>query len=284
MGKRKSVAEFNGRVIARAEKTSEIVKSAQRVFEILEFFDDYRQEASVVQIAEALSYPQSSTSALLKSLVNTGYLRYDPIRRTYITSARVALLGSWLNASFAREGELIEMMRDLNEATGDAVILMTRNGLFAQYIHVIQAKDPAARRIGTGHLRPLATSGAGHACLSTLPDDEVVRLLMRINAEVEDPSEIVNIKDILTRLKDIRKVGYAVAYAKTSTCALVAAPLPPLQGQTPMMLGICGESESIKSRSTVLGATLLEAIREFFSKPHPVPYSAHASTSGHKQM
>lgn len=280
MGKRKSVDEFNGRVIARASKTNEIVKSAQRVFEILEFFDDYRKEASVVQIAEALSYPQSSTSALLKSLVNAGYLRHNPVTRTYISSPRVALLGSWLNASFAREGDLIETMHALNEKTRDAVILMTRNGLFAQYIHVIQAKDPNARRIGTGHLRPLATSGAGHAFLSTLPDEEVVRLVMRLNAEAESPDEIVNIKEIINRLKDIRKVGYAVAYAKTSTCALVAAPLPPLPRQAPMMLGICGESESIRDRSDTLGPMLLEAIRDFFSRPHESPHmAAHGALS-----
>ena len=49
------------------------VKSAARVLAILEYFDDLQRPSTVTEIAEELTYPQSSTSALLRSLVSMGY-------------------------------------------------------------------------------------------------------------------------------------------------------------------------------------------------------------------
>src|SRR3546814_2678173 len=68
-------------------------------------------------IADALGYPQSSTSALLRSLVGMGYLNYDAHARTYITSSRVALLGSWVNSQFFAEGAIISLMKEIGRAS-----------------------------------------------------------------------------------------------------------------------------------------------------------------------
>src|SRR3546814_16050692 len=74
------------RIIAKAPIEQKTVKSAGRVLEILEYFDDLQRQSTVMEIADALGYPQSSTSALLRSLVGMGYLNYDAHARTYITS------------------------------------------------------------------------------------------------------------------------------------------------------------------------------------------------------
>src|SRR3954467_12300537 len=76
---------------------SALVKSAGRVLQVLEFFDEVQREARVQEIAERLSFPQSSTSVLLKCLVQLGYLDYDANSRSFLPSPRVALLGTWLD-------------------------------------------------------------------------------------------------------------------------------------------------------------------------------------------
>lgn len=263
MARRKLVGEFEPRLIRRPAGADNVVKSAQRVLEILEFFDDYREEASVVQVAEALGYPQSSTSALLKSLAALGYLYYNVRTRTYISSPRVALLGSWLNSSISREGDLIEMMHELNEDLGEAVALIARNGLHAQYIHVVQSTDPSAPRIGIGHLRPLVSSGAGYALLSTMADKDVTRLVMRANAEAESSQEIIKPADLHERLKQVRRVGYSVAIRSGVHCGLVASLLPALPRQAPLMIGIIGNSERISERSVEIGRMLCNRINKF---------------------
>src|SRR4051794_8560152 len=82
-----------------------MVKSAARVLEILEFFDEERAPATARKVAQALGYPQSSTSALLHSLVASGHLRLDARAHTYLPSLRVAMLGSgWLAPRLCGEG------------------------------------------------------------------------------------------------------------------------------------------------------------------------------------
>jgi len=248
-----------------AQKT---VKSASRALEILEYFDDVQRPATVMEVAAALAYPQSSASALLRSLVNTGYLNYDRHKRTFLTSNRVALLGSWVNSEFFAEGAIISLMKDLNERTGDTILLATRNGLYMQYIHVIQATSAARLHVTLGTIRPLAASGAGYAFLSTMPDDEIRRLLMRINADREADQAIVPYADLMEEIARVRSRGYAFSYDKvTRGGGMLAAPIPSLGGKPPMIIGIGGISEVMRAREAELAQTLLKALSELTAPP-----------------
>src|SRR3546814_21202607 len=115
------------RIIAKAPIEQKTVKSAGRVLEILEYFDDLQRQSTVMEIADALGYPQSSTSALLRSLVGMGYLNYDAHARSYITSTRVALLGSWVNSQFFAEGSLNSLSRN-SDLLGQSVAIRVNLG------------------------------------------------------------------------------------------------------------------------------------------------------------
>src|SRR3546814_12145725 len=81
-----------------------VVKSAGRALQILEYFDDARREANMIDISRALHYPESSTSILLRSLVALGYLDYDRRKRTYRPNSRVRLLGRSEERRVGKEG------------------------------------------------------------------------------------------------------------------------------------------------------------------------------------
>lgn len=194
-----------------------------------------------------------------------GYLNYDPRTRTYITSSRVALLGSWVNSPFFAEGAIISMMKELNERTGDTIVLATRNGLYVQYIHVIQATSPARLHMTLGTARPLAQSGAGYAVLSTLSDAEVTRLVMRINAEAKEGQPLVPIGGLLERLATVRQKGYSFTCdVVTAGGGIIAAPLPRTNGQPLMVIGIGGISEVMRNREEELAGILKEQINRHF--------------------
>ena len=61
------------------------------------------------------------------------------------------------------------MMKKLNELTGDTIVLATRNGLYEQYIRVIQATSPARLHMTLGTARPLAASGPVMPCSAPFP-------------------------------------------------------------------------------------------------------------------
>src|ERR1700712_485157 len=110
---------------ARPALGGSIVKSAQRVIELLELFSDLRMGITVADVASTLKMPQSSTSALLHSLHTLGYLTLDREGRTYLPTSRVALLGAWIEPALVREGPVLQMMRTIAEEVGFSVFLAT---------------------------------------------------------------------------------------------------------------------------------------------------------------
>ena len=262
------------RISEKLNVDQKTVKSATRVIEILEFFDDLQAPATVMEVADSLGYPQSSTSALLRSLVALGYINYDPYKRTYVTSSRVALLGSWMKAQFLSEGAIITMMKEISEATGDTIVLANRNGLHMQYIHVIQATSAARLHMTLGTVRPIATSGAGWALLSTLPDAEIRRVVMRINADAEEGQPLIKASELIAELEMVRARGYAfTCNMATRGGGIIAAPLPQEEGRTQMVLGIGGISEVMRARESELAAILLNAIEQHLGPVRPQPAS-----------
>jgi DNA-binding IclR family transcriptional regulator len=206
---RKWIPEKIHVVGARPALPPGVVKSAGRVLQILEFFDDVRREANVIEMCTVLGYPQSSTSALLRSLVLLGVLHYNRVTRLYSPSIRMALLGSWVNERLFGSGQLVRLTEAINRRTGHAVLVATRNGRFAKYIHVVQATKLARLHITLGTERPLAASGTGYAILSTYPDTEVRKIVHAINANASGRESYVSVTDLLQTLAKIRRRGYS---------------------------------------------------------------------------
>ena len=126
------------------------VKSAERVLEVLRYFNADRQEATVMDIAREMGYPQSSTSELLQCLVMLGYLHRDRFARTYRPTARVALLGAWVQPRLFRRGHLLPMLDRLAEETGHTVVLASKVVLTMQYIHVVAPRDGRPASLAEG--------------------------------------------------------------------------------------------------------------------------------------
>ena len=97
------------------ESQRKVVKSAARVIQTLEFFDEKKCALSVAEIAAQHGWPHSSTSALMASLVTLGYLHYDATRRTYLPTMRVALLGDWVQDDSFKDGQLMRLMHHLRD-------------------------------------------------------------------------------------------------------------------------------------------------------------------------
>jgi len=195
-------------VVDAAPQTSALVKSAGRVLRVFEFFDDVQREARVAEIAERLNFPQSSTSMLLKCLAQLGYLDYDAATRSYLPSPRVALLGMWLDKGPVRNGSLIRMMEELSQRSGGAVILAARNGIYSQYLHVLQDRMSMPFLVPHGARRLVVWSATGFALLSAGSDDEARALCRRTNAEAPPHQPVIDFRRMLANLRKTREDGY----------------------------------------------------------------------------
>ena len=196
------------REIAVVEATSPgaVVKSAGRALEVLSIFDDVQRGMRVGEITELLGFPQSSTSVLLKSLVKLGYLDYEASNRTYSVSARVALLGAWIANGAIVSGAVSRLMEELSSETGHTITLASRNGIFAQYIHVIQATNALRLHTPVGTRRLLVWSASGFALLSDVPEVEIRALVRRTSSE--QSRQKLNADEVVKNVRKFREDGY----------------------------------------------------------------------------
>jgi IclR family KDG regulon transcriptional repressor len=232
------------------------VKSAARVLQVLEHFRDVRVPQSLKQITEALGYPQSSTTVLLKSLISLGYLNYDRVRRVYFPTLRVADLGDWVANELLGRGRMNEAMRDVANATGETVSIAVQNDVFIQYIRVIQSTHPLRFFTEEGSMRPLVESALGWLLMSTHPDDEVERLIRRANIAVSSPDRRVPVAQMMETVAALRhsKVAYAEGVPLQGG-ATVCVLLPVAVHDQPAVLGLGGALDRIrpmKARYTTL--------------------------------
>lgn len=246
---------------------TKMIKSARRVFEVLEFLGTGPGGATVMDIARALDYPQSSTSELLKCLVTLGYLSYDPYARTYQPSARVALLGAWVQPTLFRQGHLLPMLDDLHDCTGELIALATASKLTVQYIHVLQATNPVRTLVPQGTERPILKTATGKLFLSTMDETKVKGIVHRLNAE-GDAEDRVSFTDLSAELRQIRQQGYAVSVGGVNPgWGMVAMLLPQRDAGQRLAVGIGSSSALIEERREDYVAALKAAIHRHVNVP-----------------
>jgi DNA-binding IclR family transcriptional regulator len=244
------------------------VKSAIRVLEVLELFDRLQREASVSEIARELGYPVSSTSVLLGNLMEQGYLRHGPDKRSYFPTPRVSLLGAWIEPMLAPGGDVLRLMQDLGEQTGETIILAAPTRDQAQYIYVVPATTTMRMHVGPGTMRPLVASGLGRVLLSAMPEDKVRLLVMRHKEGPLAHEFPVSLAALQRELASIRAKGYSVTLrGVTPGAGLIGMLLPVRIDRMPLAIGIGGWATEIRKHQEDYQRLLREAIGHHLQQP-----------------
>lgn len=242
------------------------IKSARRVFEVLEYFDRIRAPVTLSEICDAFGYPPSSGSGLLKSLVQLGYLEYDKRSRTYLPTMRIAQLGSWVATDLFGGLNILRLMEDLRDATRETVVLAARSDLQAQYVHVVHSNEALHFAVAPGTLRPLARAGFGRLLLSAEPDAVVEATVRRIDAQRGARDAKIDQRELMAELKLIRRQGYAASESRiTPGVSTMGVLLPTTPFGRTFAIGVGGPSERIEARSDA-NLRLLRDCAKTFSK------------------
>lgn len=241
---------------AAMPRSDETVKSARRVFEILELFARLRRALTAVEIAAECGYPHSSASAILGTMVGLGYLAYDTGARSYLPTPRLSFMVDWIGTKLFDEQRVRGLMQDLSDTTGETIILGVQSGLRVQYVEVIDATGPVRLHAKPGDFRPLTHSAMGILLLSRLTDAAIGRLARRLNAEQEDAARHVRLTELLSAVEATRRQGYGFSVGGiTAGGGAIAMFLPEEIGGSPMVIGIgAAETNLVRNRDTLTGA------------------------------
>lgn len=240
-----------------ATSDSRTIKSAHRVLEILEYFDQDRRHATVMDMSRTLSYPQSSTSELLRCLTRLGYLHYNRFRRTYSPTARVALLGAWVKPALFRGGPVLSAIDRVSDLVGETVILSTASNYVVQHLHVIHGQEEDAIDAHVGDTLPLLHSPQGKLLLSSYQNDHIRSAVHRLNAEEGDASRHVRLADVMEEMAALREKGWLVTDEEDGS-GCIAVLLPARRGMDRLVISVLASREVIEQRSGEIIAALLD--------------------------
>jgi DNA-binding IclR family transcriptional regulator len=250
------------------------VKSAARVLQVLEYFEQVQRQAGVQEIARALKWPVSSTSVLIKTLCEMGYLNRHPDSQKFAPTMRQPLLGGWIRAGRADGHALAELVREAQRATGLSAVLSTRHGQHVQYIYVqlAAARDFVSRSPHSGTLRTICRCAAGIAMLTHDPSDKVA-LLARTTAAME--GRPIDLSELMARIDEARQAGYAWQadsnIAGVGDVAVLLNEIDPF-GKS-LMLSVGAASNVLRSNHLELGTYLRQLTRDFTAGLGPQPSS-----------
>ncbi len=226
------------------------VKSAKRVLSIFRYFEKVRTPKTLSEISQDLSYPVSSTLALLRSIQTLGYLTFSIDSKTYFPSIRFAMLGQWIHERLFEGGAVVAMMEALSASTEETVLLGIQNGLHSQHIHIVEAAQSLSYRPPIGTMRPLLRSAVGRVLLSGQPETSVLRAIERTNATGMDEGRTFEPATVMKDLAKVRKDGFAYsANLFTPGAAIVAVALPVREGELAMAVSVGGPSSRVDTKA-----------------------------------
>jgi DNA-binding IclR family transcriptional regulator len=238
--------------------SAKIIKSAERTVQVFEFFARVRRPATVSEVEDALQIPQSSTSVLLRSLSELGYLEYLAEDRMYRPTLRVTLLGDWLKPALP-EDILTERLDDLHRKTQETILVGRQQGSQIQYVYTLRPNQELQFYMQEGARQPLSTSASGRALLSALSDQAVRRIARRNNAEA---GVHVDEGRLLEAVREVRRTGVSEtdpALSGEREIHAVATLLPRKTGSEQIALGIAGPKERMLKRR----AEIIEILRDY---------------------
>ncbi|BDB27360.1 helix-turn-helix domain-containing protein [Cupriavidus sp. P-10] len=237
---------------------SGMVKSANRVFDLLELFERVRRPLRVGEIAERLGIPQSSVSMLLRTMVGRGYMEFDAQNRSYCPSVRVAFLCGWTTRKQGPGASVHDAMRRLSSETGETVLLGRQSGNMLQYLSVIESSHALRLSVSSGTIRPMHRTAIGIMLMSRMDDEEIGRLLRRYNAEAAPGEQPARPAEVMRAVEQARRHGYYESASLATPGAGVIATLvaTPIRGQW-LGIGTGGPVARLHARRKKLLAAVL---------------------------
>jgi IclR family transcriptional regulator, KDG regulon repressor len=240
-----------------------LIKSAKRVFDILELFRRRKAPLRLKEIVDALRLPTSSVAALLKTMTQLNYLSFDSALRTYSPTIRLAELGRWVTLSSFEGGPVQETIRRISRKIGETIVLGTVNDIYVEIVDMVRPRKAIQYHQHIGSKVLLVHSGMGWSFLSELDDDDVIRIYRKTLSVKSGGPEIASLSRLMREIKQVRKAGYCASRGMvTEGVGTIGMVLPTPVNHRRLAIGVAGPQERIdRNLPKILAAIHAEKIR-----------------------
>lgn len=234
-------------------------QSLSRGLQILDFLAASGGEATVSESARHLDVDRSTSSRLLATLEERGFVVQDPDTKRYRLGTKLLRLGNVLLDDLNLGPLGHDIVRALARDTGESAHMALR--VKTEAVFVDRSQGTAVITINTGEVGshdPLYCTAIGRALLCGMTDGQVTELLGSVPFRRLTPTTISTMVELLERLHAVRDRGYAFDDEETNVgVQCVAAPVRDHAGRVVAAVGISGPGARV---SRIGEATLARAV------------------------
>jgi DNA-binding IclR family transcriptional regulator len=233
-----------------------LIKSARRVFDILELFRARQCPLRLKDVVDALGMPTSSAAALLKTMAQMNYLSFESASRAYLPTPRLAQLASWVTPASYEGGPIQEAVRRVGRKLGETILLGTPTDIYVEIVDILRARQPLQYFTHIGSRVLLVHSGLGWPLLAELRDEEVVRIYRRTVRQNKIERGVSSLSRLEGGIAQVRRDGYCLSRGMvTRGVGVVGMMVPTPAGHRRLAIGVAGPQERIdKNLARILAA------------------------------
>lgn len=153
------------------------VKTAARVFRVLNLFAEVRTPLIYSEIAQRLELPLSSCHALLKTMVACGYLYEPGIRSGYYPTQRLLHVAQAICSADPLISLFAPILAELRDATRETAVLAKLADDQVVYLSVVESNQMIRYAHEPGGFKALHATASGKALLGALDFKQRKKLL-----------------------------------------------------------------------------------------------------------
>jgi DNA-binding IclR family transcriptional regulator len=184
------------------------VKSAKRTLDILVLMTGREGRLTFTEISAALDLPRSSLHGLLATLVESGWVTYQPASRTYGLGIRTLEAGNAYLRTDDLPSRARPAMERIRDALDETVQLSVLDGRFNVYVAKVDGQQTLVLASAVGRRLPAHATGVGKVLLAGLDRATLDGLLRSVELERYTPSTVTDQAALHRRLEAIRAAGY----------------------------------------------------------------------------
>ena len=191
-------------------RSSPSVKSAARVFDLLEHIGRQQNGVTFSAISRDLNIPKSSLHALLDVMTTREYLEFQPERKTYSLGIRLWETGQAYHRDHHVVREARATLESIVARVNETAQLAKLVGCENIYLSKVDSSHPLRLQSEVGGRLSAHATGVGKALLAQLDDGEVRRRFGTGALQSYTSKTIPTVRSLIAELAVIRRRGFAI--------------------------------------------------------------------------
>ncbi|MGO4887601.1 IclR family transcriptional regulator [Anaerobacillus sp. MEB173] len=184
-----------------------VIKSFEKMFNILSLFTMDRTSLSIAEIQEELGYPKSTVFRILNSLEKFDYIERNEENHRYSLGINFFRLGSIVQSQLDLREVALQTMKKISEKTNETIDLNIIDGINRICIDKVDSNQDVRNFVRVGERKPLYLGASGKVLLAFISSHEREKIFDQLE---EEDDLVFDRKKLENDIGDIKEKGYAV--------------------------------------------------------------------------